>query len=102
MEPAIETRSFTALYMYCLQSEIRSLVTLGDSAAGGGGSVSWEVGKGRKKRKESTSGPQLFDNDVEWWGGEKVGYLSYIYHLPCCMCIDLSTLYPNNTGQEIS
>ena len=58
--------------LYCLQSEIRSLVTLGDSAAGGGGGVSWETGRGRKKRKESTSGPQLFDNDVEWWGGEKV------------------------------
>lgn len=47
-------------------------MTLGDSAAGGGSGVSWETGKGRKKRKESTSGPQLFDNDVEWWGGEKV------------------------------
>lgn len=77
-------------------------MTLGDSAAGGGGGVSWEVGKGRKKRKESTSGPQLFDNDVEWWGGEKVGYLLYGYYLPCYMYIELSIPYPNNMGQEIS
>lgn len=55
-----------------LQNEIRSLVTLGDGAAGGGASMSYEVGRGKKKRKESTSGPQLFDNDVEWWGGEEV------------------------------
>lgn len=60
------------MYVQYLQNEIRSLVTLGDGAAGGGASMSYEVGRGKKKRKESTSGPQLFDNDVEWWGGEEV------------------------------
>ena len=67
----------------CLQNEIRSLVTLGDGAAGGGTSVSYEVGRRKKKRKESASGPQLFDNDVEWWGGEEVRTSSlYILHVP--------------------
>ncbi len=74
------------------QSELRSLVSIGDGAAGGassgggGGVASGEGSKrpntrgglsSKKKKSSSTSqapplGPLLFDSSIEWWGEDKV------------------------------
>ena len=49
-------------------------MSLGDGAAGGRGVAVGEGARRRKrKRKESNSSPMLFDNELEWWMGEKVG-----------------------------
>ena len=69
------------------QNEIRSLVSLGDGAAGGGSVPSGSSGSGGesskrpstsrvvpnpKRKKENPSGPVLYDSDTDWWGGKMV------------------------------
>ena len=101
--------------MSSLQSEIRSLVSLGDSAAGGGASggehskrpssrgASSSVTVSTKKKKSVTQtalvGPVLFDSSVEWWGGEKVNCLNWIsYPL---LCLLTGSCYCHGVGSSV-